>query len=263
MKPGNGFPFPSDGIKLLGGFLAITDTTAKKYEELDPDVRLMLQVRDDHAAAFEELVARYQVRLISIFQHSLVDRGQAEDLAQEVFLRVYRARKRYTPSSRFSTWLFTIANNVASNARRSRFRRREVQVTGRSTSSFSASPLAQLVEAASGLHPTRRLDRTERVELVHLAMETLSERQRMALLLSKFEGMSYAEIGEVMELTTSAIKSLLSRARGNLRDILQPYVVSGAMPEVRRNRKGQGGEASPGSVGQLADDESESTSEAE
>jgi len=241
----------------------MTETTAKKYEELDPDVRLMLQVRDDHAAAFEELVARYQVRLISIFQHSLVDRDQAEDLAQEVFLRVYRARKRYTPSSRFSTWLFTIANNVASNARRSRFRRREVQVTGRSTSSFSASPLAQMIEAASGLHPTRRLDRTERAELVHLAMETLSERQRMALLLSKFEGMSYAEIGEVMELTTSAIKSLLSRARGNLRDILRPYVVSGAMPETRRNRGRQADGVSPRSAGSLADDESESTSEAE
>ena len=98
---------------------------------------------------------------------------------------------------------------------------------------------------------------------MHLAMETLSERQRMALLLSKFEGMSYAEIGEVMELTTSAIKSLLSRARGNLRDILQPYVTSGAMPEARRNRKGQGGETRPGSVGYLADDESESTNEAE
>jgi RNA polymerase sigma-70 factor (ECF subfamily) len=224
----------------------MTETTAKKYEELDPDVRLMLQVRDDHAAAFEELVARYQIRLISVFQHSLVDRDQAEDLAQEVFLRVYRARKRYTPSSRFSTWLFTIANNVASNARRSRFRRREVQVTGRSTSSFSGSPLAQMIEAASGLHPTRRLDRTERAELVHLAMETLSERQRMALLLSKFEGMSYAEIGEVMELTTSAIKSLLSRARGNLRDILQPYVANGAMPKAGRNQKGKEGVASPG-----------------
>ena len=241
--------------------MAISDTTAKKYEELDPDVRLMLQVRDDQAAAFEELVARYQVRLISIFQHSLVDRSQAEDLAQEVFLRVYRARKRYTPSSRFSTWLFTIANNVASNARRSRFRRREVQVTGRGTSSYSASPLAQMIEAASGLHPTRRLDRTERAELVHLAMETLSERQRMALLLSKFEGMSYAEIAEVMELSTSAIKSLLSRARGNLRDILQPYVISGAMPETRRKRKDQQDDAAPESAGSLSDDDRESNSE--
>ena len=248
---------------MVSSSLAISDTTLKKYEELDPDVRLMLQVRDDHAAAFEELVARYQVRLISVFQHSLGERDQAEDLAQEVFLRVYRARKTYVPSSRFSTWLFTIAHNVASNARRSRFRRREVQVVGRSTSSMSASPLAQMIEAASGLHPTRRLDRTERAQLVHLAMETLSDRQRMALLLSKFEGMSYAEIGEVMELTTSAIKSLLSRARGNLRDILQPYVTNGAMPEKTKNRGTTRQEGSPESPGPQVEHDDESSSEVE
>jgi RNA polymerase sigma-70 factor (ECF subfamily) len=245
---------------VVSSSLAISDTTLKKYEELDPDVRLMLQVRDDHAAAFEELVARYQVRLISVFQHSLGERDQAEDLAQEVFLRVYRARKTYLPSSRFSTWLFTIAHNVASNARRSRFRRREVQVVGRSTSSMSASPLAQMIEAASGLHPTRRLDRTERAQLVHLAMETLSDRQRMALLLSKFEGMSYAEIGEVMELTTSAIKSLLSRARGNLRDILQPYVTNGVMPEKMQNRGATHQERSPESPGSQVEHDDESSS---
>jgi RNA polymerase sigma-70 factor (ECF subfamily) len=248
---------------VVSSSLAISDTTLKKYEELDPDVRLMLQVRDDHAAAFEELVARYQVRLISVFQHSLGERDQAEDLAQEVFLRVYRARKTYVPSSRFSTWLFTIAHNVASNARRSRFRRREVQVVGRSTSSMSASPLAQMIEAASGLHPTRRLDRTERAQLVHLAMETLSDRQRMALLLSKFEGMSYAEIGEVMELTTSAIKSLLSRARGNLRDILQPYVTNGAMPEKMQNRGATHQKGSPKSSGPQVEQDDESSSEVE
>lgn len=118
-----------------------------------------------------------------------------------------------------------------------------------------------MIEAASGLHPTRRLDRTERAQLVHLAMETLSDRQRMALLLSKFEGMSYAEIGEVMELTTSAIKSLLSRARGNLRDILQPYVTNGAMPGKTRNRAIAEQESAPESTDSLVEWDDESTSE--
>ena len=76
----------------------------------------MLEVRDDKAAAFEELMLRYQNRLVTVLEHLVGRRDLAEDLAQDVFLRVYRARKRYVPGAKFSTWLFTIANNVASNA---------------------------------------------------------------------------------------------------------------------------------------------------
>ena len=103
--------------------MAVSESTAQRYALRDPDVRLMLEVRDDNAAAFEELMLRYQGRLVTILTHLVGNRDQAEDLAQEVFLRVYRARKRYVPGAKFSTWLFTIANNVASNARRSRARR--------------------------------------------------------------------------------------------------------------------------------------------
>ncbi len=106
--------------------MALSDTTAQNYELRDPDVRLMLQVRDDNAAAFEELVLRYQGRLITVLEQLVHQRDVAEDLAQEVFLRVFRARKTYEPGAKFSTWLFTIANNVASNALRSLARRREV-----------------------------------------------------------------------------------------------------------------------------------------
>lgn len=81
---------------------------AQKYELLDPDVRLMLQVRNGNAAAFEKLVEKYQNRLISVLEHIVPNRDQAEDLTQEVFMRVYRARERYVPGAKFSTWLFTI-----------------------------------------------------------------------------------------------------------------------------------------------------------
>src|SRR5262245_46304381 len=102
----------------------------------------MLQVRDDNAAAFEELMLRYQNRLIRILEHLLGRRDMAEDLAQDVFLRVYRARKRYVPGSKFSTWLFTIANHVASNALRSLSRRREVNVAASDDSgAMAARPL--------------------------------------------------------------------------------------------------------------------------
>src|SRR5687767_14071828 len=88
--------------------LAISESSAREYVLQDPDVRLMLEVRDDSAAAFEELMLRYQSRLVTILEHLVGRRGQAEDLAQEVFLRVYRSRKTYVPGAKFSTWLFTI-----------------------------------------------------------------------------------------------------------------------------------------------------------
>ena len=90
--------------------------------------------------------------------------------------------------------------------------------------------LEQMAMAASGLMPTRQLDRVEMAEIVRMAMESLNERQRMAVLLSKFEEMSYADIANVMELSPQAIKSLLSRARCKLREILQPYLVDGDKP---------------------------------
>ena len=204
--------------------MAVSESSLHNYELLDPDVRLMLQVRDDNATAFEELVLRYQNRLVSILRHLVPAREQAEDLAQEVFMRVYRARKKYTPDAKFSTWLFTIANNVASNANRSMARRREISVSARRKDEDSGPPLDQMALAASGTMPTRQLDKMERAEIVHQAVRTLNERQRMALLLSKFEGLSYAEIAHTMGLSIQATKSLLSRARENLRTVLEPYI---------------------------------------
>ena len=191
----------------------------------------MLQVRDDNAAAFEELVLRYQTRLINVLEHLVGRSVPAEDLAQEVFLRVYRARKTYQPGARFATWLFTIANNVASNALRSLARRREVNMTPRDSGEMSAEPMDHMALAASGLAPARQIDAAEKQEIVRLAMDSLNERQRLALLLSKFEGMSYADIAETMDLSVQAVKSLLSRARGNLRTILEPYMEEGSHPD--------------------------------
>lgn len=209
--------------------MMVTDTTALRYAQQDPDVRLMLQVRDDNATAFEELVLRYQARLLSVLEHAVGRRGQAEDLVQEVFLRVFRARKRYQPGAKFSTWLFTIANNLASNSQRSRSRRKEVNIAS-AGSTTSLQPLEGMAIAESGLMPTRQVDASERGAVVRAAIQSLSDRQRMALLLCKFEEMSYVEIAETMELTVPAVKSLLSRARVNLKDALEPYMQDGVLP---------------------------------
>ena len=206
-----------------------TKLKARKYEVLDPDVRLMLQVRDGNAGAFESLVARHQNKLVTVLSHLVHNRSLAEDLAQDVFLRVYRARERYVPTAKFSTWLYTITHNVASNAMRKASRRKEVNLKSSPSGSMPVTPLDTMAKAKSSLMPTREIARTEVSVIVREAIQKLGDRQRMAMLLSRFEGMSYQEIADTMELSTQAVKSLLSRARGNLRDILEPYVESGQL----------------------------------
>ncbi len=199
------------------------------YEMVDPDVRLMLQVQEGSAGAFELLVRRYQRRIIA-FVGQFVAPGEAEDLAQEVFMRVYRARESYRPGARFSTWLYTIAHNVASNANRKLARNREYNTFDNSQDSQPVWTMEALAQAPSGQMPVRQLEKVELSEIVALAMQTLNERQRTAVYLSKFEGMGYEEIGETMDLTAKAVKSLLSRARANLRDVLKPYLEQGLLP---------------------------------
>jgi RNA polymerase sigma-70 factor (ECF subfamily) len=216
--------------------LVVSESSARRYA-LDPDVRLMLEVRAGSAAAFEALVLRYQNRLITILTHLVGDPDWAEDLAQEVFLRIYRARNSYEPGSKFTTWLFTITNHVASNALRSRSRHPVVNLPARDSGPLGAKPLDVLLAASSGQMPARQLDKAEVREVVRLALEALNERQRLAVLLNKFEGLSYADIAESMDLTTPAVKSLLSRARVNLRQVLEPYFEHGGRPRGERNAK--------------------------
>ncbi len=192
----------------------------------------MLRVRDDDASAFAELVGRYEGRLVRLMR-TISPRGDlAEDLAQETFMRVFRARKTYQPGAKFSTWLFTIAGNVARNSSRSLGRRHEVNEIDAPRSVDAESGVQLLASTAldaSGMMPGRIVEGSERAMIVRAAVDSLSERQRMAMMLSKFENMSYVEIAESMDLTTKAVKSLLSRARVNLKDALQTYVDSGVM----------------------------------
>ncbi|MEZ6065113.1 MAG: sigma-70 family RNA polymerase sigma factor [Planctomycetaceae bacterium] len=194
----------------------------------DPEVQLMLRVKGGDNQAFSQLVDRYQHRIVAILTNLLGgDNSTAEDLAQELFLRIYRARNGYQPTAKFSTWVFRIANNLASNSRRSSSRRKESQLAPVDSGPLGLNPQEKLLAEKSALMPARQLEKGELQKLVQGAMETLNERQRMALLLHKFEGMSYVDIAEAMELSVEAVKSLLSRARDSLRGILEPYVRPG------------------------------------
>lgn len=195
----------------------------------DPDIRLMLRVREDDSSAFAELVELYQHRLVTILNHIVGSLEEAEDLAQEVFLRVYRNRKKYHPRAKFSTWLFTIANNLALNALRNRQRKPSVPLSVRDSGPLGPRPEEQLLHDSSAM-PTKKVQQQELVTVIQKALETLNERQRMAVVLNKFEDMNYAEIAEVMGLTVKAVKSLLSRARENLREALKDYIYMDGQP---------------------------------
>jgi RNA polymerase sigma-70 factor (ECF subfamily) len=208
--------------------VAIGETSAQMALR-DPDIRLMLRVRGGDAAAFAELVELYQHRLVAVMHHLVGNADEAEDLAQEVFLRVYRTRDRYRPKAKFSTWLFTIANNLALNALRRRKRRPAVPLDTQDSGPLGARPAEQLV-ADRAKPPGQRLQQQELAEVVRAAIEGLNERQRVAVVLNKFEDMNYAEIAEVMGLTTKAVKSLLSRARCRLREALQDYIYMDGEP---------------------------------
>lgn len=210
---------------------ATPDSLSGMLSVRDPDVRLMLRVREGDDTAFAQLVERYQHRLLGILAHLTGRADEAEDLAQEVFLRVYRARKEYHPQAKFSTWLFTIANNVALNALRRRHRKPAMQFEP-SDSQPVARP-EENIATDKEPPPEQRVHHQELAGVVQQALNQLNERQRLAVVLNKFEDMSYEEIAQVMGMTAKAVKSLLSRAREQLRQLLKAYVMdSTSVPTI-------------------------------
>lgn len=184
----------------------------------DPEVRLMLRVRDGDADAFAELVRAYSRRVVGYFYRQLGDRSEAEDLAQEVFLRLYRSRGRYEPRARFGTWVFHITQNVARNAVRYRRRHPFVRLTP------AGEGGGDVYLSDPGDSPSRPLERAEVAEVVRSAVAGLAGRQRAAVELHQFRDHTYAEVAAELDLTPKAAKSLLYRARNQLREGLRGFV---------------------------------------
>jgi RNA polymerase sigma-70 factor, ECF subfamily len=191
----------------------------------EPDVQLMLRVRRDEPGAFAELIALYWPRVFGQFCKQMGDRQEAEDLAQDVFLRLYRNRRRYQPRASFATWLFHIARNVARNSIRGKRRRPVVSLT-----QFSFGDHDEAVEKQFSANrqeaPVRRIEREEVRRVVREAMAGLARRQRTALEL-QFQDWSYSEIAAELDMTPKAAKSLLYRARMQLRQTLNPFMTAG------------------------------------
>jgi RNA polymerase sigma-70 factor (ECF subfamily) len=187
----------------------------------DPEVRLMLRVRDGDDEAFAQLVDRYRARLFGFFCRRLGDRQEAEDLTQEVLLRLFRSRQSYQPRARFSTWVYHITQNVARNALR--FRQRHPSTRLRDA---AESNLHEMRHSGTSDAPSRRLERAELAGVVRAAIAGLGERQRAALELHQFQEQTYAEVAAQLDMTPKAAKSLLYRTRNLLRIRLTRFIVN-------------------------------------
>ena len=193
--------------------------------ELDPDAALMLRVKQGDSTAFAELVERYQQPVMSLVYRMLRDPVEAEDIAQNVFIQVYKSAHRYEVSSKFSTWLFTIARNLCLNEIRRRSRHPADSLDAPHPDQED-QPLQQY-EDKKTFSPPESLLHGELEEKIEQALAELPENQRTAILLCRRDELSYEDIAKVIGCTLSATKSLIFRGRETLKQKLKPYLRTG------------------------------------
>ncbi len=195
------------------------------------DVQLMLDVKAGDELSFELLLRKYRTPLVNFLYRMVRDTAVAEDLAQEVFLRVYRARQEYVPSAKFTTWMFRIATNLALNSvRDNRHRQMEISMD-QSVDTGEDEPRAmEVADRAPSVE--QELVARSRADMIMRAIHALPEKQRAAVLLHKYQELDYDEIARVLKCSESALKSLLFRAYETLRVELAPLV----SPTVRVER---------------------------
>jgi RNA polymerase sigma-70 factor (ECF subfamily) len=186
------------------------------------DLELMLRVKTGDLAAFEELVETHQHRVVGTVAKMLGDDAEAEDVAQQVFIRVWRSAARYEPTAKFTTWLFTITRNLVFNELRRR-KRHATSSLDESRENEDDSPRHQIADLGVKVPDVSMLDE-EMMNAIHRAIEELPDAQRMAVVLRRYEETPYEEIAQILELTVPAVKSLLFRARTELREKLKQYL---------------------------------------
>lgn len=192
---------------------------------LDPDAALMLRVKQGDTTAFTELVEKYKQPVMNLAYRTVRDMTEAEDLAQNVFVQVYKSASRYKSTAKFSTWLFTIARNLCLNEirRRSRHPAESLDATHPDQDD---QPLQQY-EDKKTFSPPESLLQGELSQQIDQALADLPENQRSAILLCRQEDLSYEEIAEALGCSVSATKSLIHRGRETLKERLKAYLRTG------------------------------------
>jgi RNA polymerase sigma-70 factor (ECF subfamily) len=189
----------------------------------------MLEVKAGDEQSFELLLQRYRTPLVNFLFRMVRSREQAEDLAQEVFIRVYRARDEYVPTAKFTTWLFRIATNLALNSIRDhRHQKLEMSIDAPITTDAEDGDERTFEIADKQQNVEQKLVGDARKKMIRHAIEKLPEKQRAAVLLHKYQELDYAEIARILSCSESALKSLLFRAYEALRIELAPLVRQGA-----------------------------------
>ena len=195
------------------------------------DVQLMLDAKAGDELSFELLLRKYRTPLVNFLYRMVRDAAVAEDLAQEVFLRVYRAREEYVPSAKFTTWMFRIATNLALNSVRDN-RHRQMEISMDQTVEVGEDEQRAMEVPDKAPNVEQQMVARSRAEMILKAIHALPEKQRAAVLLHKYQELDYDEIARVLECSESALKSLLFRAYETLRVQLAPLV----SPTVRAER---------------------------
>ena len=185
------------------------------------DAAIMLELKAGNMAAFDHLMRKYRKPIVHFMFRMTRNQAVAEELAQEVFLRVYRSRETYRAEARFSTWLYRIATNLGVNHARDTRHERSASTVYLDQPDAETGTTPDVPDSAPGAETS--LLRTERMNSIRDHVMALPERQRMGVLMHKYEGMDYKQIGEVLKLSESATKSLLFRAYQTLREKLKDF----------------------------------------
>jgi RNA polymerase sigma-70 factor (ECF subfamily) len=196
---------------------------------MDPDAALMLRVKHGDLEAFEQLVQKYKHPIVNVIYRMLHDLDEAEDLAQNVFIRVFQSAGRYEVSAKFSTWIFTIARHLCLNEIRRRGRH-PAQSLESSQSDDPEQPPRQYPDGKT-FSPPEAFLHGELEQKIQQALGGLPEKQRLAIALCQEDELSYEEIARVLGCSLSATKSLIHRGRETLKEKLKPYLRSGAWDE--------------------------------
>lgn len=191
----------------------------------DTDVAAMKRLAAGDSSALEGLIERHKKVVLNIVYRYIGDRSAAEDIAQEAFVRVYQARKRYKPTAKFSTWLYRIVSNLCLSA----LRKEQLRKAHSLDSSLETQEGELRTDRSSDDvdPPGSRLEKEELARVVRSAVESLPEGQRMAVILNRYGGLGYQEVARSMNLSPMAVKSLLNRARNSLREMLSHYLERG------------------------------------
>jgi RNA polymerase sigma-70 factor (ECF subfamily) len=195
--------------------------------ELDADAELMTRVRQGDMSAFETLVDKYKQPVLNLLYRTVRDLAEAEDLAQNVFVQVFKSAGRYRVEAKFTTWLYTIARNLALNEIRRRSRHPAESLDAALAPAEETAPARQFEDRRAVAAPDR-LMHEELAQKIQEALAALPENQRTAILLFREKEMSYEEISEVLGCSLSATKSLIHRGRETLKERLKPYLKTGA-----------------------------------